>query len=732
MILARDAAKAFFEADLNADRELTFEEFVTVNIPSLDVDPLVATTPSANASGLARTMSMQELRTLFDLVDINHDGVISIQEYFLWVLSTIAHPDADTSFGLLAAIFRWYDKTGEGYLDAAELANAAEDLGFGAMTGDLFVELDVDGSGSIAYHELVEKLRSSATCASPLSRRFLLSLTLRSQRDDAGRLDTAAWQLTTEGVEPLRRQLVELLVAHNPPASGADLFKAMSNDYRRRITRGTLRTAMASIGFPAGRDGDDYEGLLESLWKAMDGDASGFVGTREISDWLNAVARRNQLARELTLRHGSGAGRGAGGAGVDGETGLGEDAGEWTAERLRLALQTALIATELAPVDIFHVYKGRQEAEALTKANFHKMMRKMVDDDALWEAQLKDVTREAYTAMVGTDRVASLVKFQAWLGKGWRENHLHRHKQQQQSDAQRQGRRSAAEPTGERTTSLQTRGTPAYRVAPRRPRSQSVVYRSTLASVVKRNPDALGGEWNEWLEQRKRWVELQARKQYQHRKKCALTVTAVDVSCPKRPPPPPPPLPAALSPWALPRTAAAQPALGTEPLSPGQTAALNAMSQGAVGLLKLERPGTTLVQRSQSAHALVVPAHAHSEPVVARHAAEGTSSLPGPTARGFRREVQTSSASVRTCMRSTAVSQAHSASAGLLGRYYAPNARGATESPHARATSPARFATPHAAGHDVDGREQWVSNLRAPKHGGARRSRRRPAWQESW
>ena len=105
--------------------------------------------------------------------------------------------------------------------------------------------------------------------------------------------------------------------------------------------------------------------------------------------------------------------------------------GEWTAERLRLALQTALIATELAPVDIFHVYKGRQGAEALTKANFHTMMRKMVDDDALWEAQLKDVTREAYTAMVGTDRVASLVKFQAWLGKGWRENHLHRHKQQQ-------------------------------------------------------------------------------------------------------------------------------------------------------------------------------------------------------------------------------------------------------------------------------------------------------------
>ena len=54
MIFAREAAKAFFNADLDGDRRLTFEEFV-------------AMASHADASDHLRTMSMQDLRRLFDM-----------------------------------------------------------------------------------------------------------------------------------------------------------------------------------------------------------------------------------------------------------------------------------------------------------------------------------------------------------------------------------------------------------------------------------------------------------------------------------------------------------------------------------------------------------------------------------------------------------------------------------------------------------------------------------------
>ena len=59
-------------------------------------------------------------------------------------LSSINSPTHTTG---LEALFRRYDTNGEGTLDAAEFSLACEDLGFGALSFDLFRELDPDESG---------------------------------------------------------------------------------------------------------------------------------------------------------------------------------------------------------------------------------------------------------------------------------------------------------------------------------------------------------------------------------------------------------------------------------------------------------------------------------------------------------------------------------------------------------------------------------------------------------
>ena len=144
---------------------------------------------------------------------------------------------------------RRYDASGDGTLDAAELARAAEDLGFAAFAGDLFCELDADGSGTVDYRELIANLGSRGSCIAPASRHFLIALASAHSTRSVD-LHTSSWVLTTDGVEPLRAQLNALLAAHKPPARATDLFAVMSRGNKRRLTRAGLRRGLEAIGFP--------------------------------------------------------------------------------------------------------------------------------------------------------------------------------------------------------------------------------------------------------------------------------------------------------------------------------------------------------------------------------------------------------------------------------------------------------------------------------------------------
>jgi Ca2+-binding EF-hand superfamily protein len=192
--LMRDAAEQFFAADVDNSGSLTMDEFRRLVVPT--------TTP----------LTDDEVTILFERCDLDGSGTISLDEFFMFLLGYV---QSQTGVGL-DAIFRRYDQKGtDGTLDAAEFQHAAEDLGFGAISHDLFAELDPSGSGTVDGSELLSALKLRG--ASREAKRFILGLSYEAEHA-AVVLDTRAWQLTTESYEALRLQLGALLAAHEPPA----------------------------------------------------------------------------------------------------------------------------------------------------------------------------------------------------------------------------------------------------------------------------------------------------------------------------------------------------------------------------------------------------------------------------------------------------------------------------------------------------------------------------------
>ena len=191
--LQRDAAVAFLEADVNGDAILDYEEF-----------------KSACPKKLKEQINETELREIFDSVDHDQSGGISMDEYFLWALSVASE---NTGSGI-EAVFRKYDKDNEGSLDAMEFSRAVEDMGFGSMAHELFLELDKDGSGSVAYSELEDMLRQRRGTVGRNAKLFLTSLAFdRASGDGTGlHLDPSNWKLSATTVGQLRTQLQEKLL----------------------------------------------------------------------------------------------------------------------------------------------------------------------------------------------------------------------------------------------------------------------------------------------------------------------------------------------------------------------------------------------------------------------------------------------------------------------------------------------------------------------------------------
>jgi Ca2+-binding EF-hand superfamily protein len=128
--LMREIAHAFLTADKNHDHRLDYEEFL-----------------SAVPAAMKAQRSDDVLRQLFRLVDADETESISLDEFFVWTLSFLKSSKGSG----LDEVFRKYDRAREpiGNLNALEFAAAAEDVGFGEVANELFLEFDVNQSGCV-------------------------------------------------------------------------------------------------------------------------------------------------------------------------------------------------------------------------------------------------------------------------------------------------------------------------------------------------------------------------------------------------------------------------------------------------------------------------------------------------------------------------------------------------------------------------------------------------------
>ena len=376
--LSRDAATAFLEADVDGDRKVSFAEFMSRMVPS----------------NMLASTSNEALRELFDSVDTDGSGFITMDEFFLW---TLRFAQDHTGAGI-EVVFRRYDKTGEGVLDANEFAQAAEELGFGAVAHEVFMELDPDGSGAVSHHEMLNTLKERSI--SQDAKRFLTGLAF-----DAGRkavtLDVTTWTLKPENKQSVRAQLVSFLARHDPPARASDLYRAMTGGGEEVLKRDSFHLAMARIGMPP-----KHEALVEEIFTELDGDGSGAIGDSEMSTWIQGGEGRKTRARKLTLR--------ASHPDAEGPRAQVKDP-----IKLRAELQLALIRSGLSPIDLLRAYDTSGEG-SFSKREFLSMMKAIVSDQEAWEDGVRDVVLVLFRTVAGEDRTVDVAEFQSWLQKGWR------------------------------------------------------------------------------------------------------------------------------------------------------------------------------------------------------------------------------------------------------------------------------------------------------------------------
>lgn len=109
--------------------------------------------------------SPDELENLINKADTNNNGLIEFSEFVGLVSPEILSAKSPYTEDQLRQLFKMFDRDGNGFITAAELAHSMARLGH-ALTAEeltgMIKEADIDGDGRISFQEFSQAITSAA------------------------------------------------------------------------------------------------------------------------------------------------------------------------------------------------------------------------------------------------------------------------------------------------------------------------------------------------------------------------------------------------------------------------------------------------------------------------------------------------------------------------------------------------------------------------------------------
>ncbi|XP_076906538.1 putative calcium-binding protein CML18 [Bidens hawaiensis] len=114
---------------------------------------------------LGLTPSPDQLDALIQKADINSNGLVEFSEFVALVSPELVPAKSPYTDEQLQQLFKMFDRDGNGYVTAADLAHSMAELGH-ALTAEeltgMIKEADTDGDGRINFQEFSQAITSAA------------------------------------------------------------------------------------------------------------------------------------------------------------------------------------------------------------------------------------------------------------------------------------------------------------------------------------------------------------------------------------------------------------------------------------------------------------------------------------------------------------------------------------------------------------------------------------------
>ena len=385
-------ARRFADADKDGNRALDFSEWARGVLPK----PMCA------------QFTESTLRAWFKSADLDGDGRLSVEEYFIFALSF-----ACDKLGVDAVVrlFQRYDPDRSGCLDLFEWQRACEDAGFGSTAHSIFRSLDPDFSGTVDYRELGKVLKATSGATGQVGR--------------GGKLPPGITPTALKQAAALRASLIETFDVE----ASAERHRILSAPFEQPTSPwgssalevyGQLQKALQDSGGLVADlvglfdvDADDscvidgmefvsamrnrfgYGGplhVLDHCFECIDQDSSGGIGFDELFEFIrgrrHSLDRRHKQLHQMTMKPPRGAGYAL------------KDV-EWDNQVLRLMMQRMIDRFGCGPADLIQLWDRNGDLE-LTESEFLSQMQTLfsgAENQLVWRSEVEPIAKWLFRRM---------------------------------------------------------------------------------------------------------------------------------------------------------------------------------------------------------------------------------------------------------------------------------------------------------------------------------------------